>query len=84
MCFHHTGAFCGQEWQPWSASADRVRGQANLGLLYIPNPTYWNGCRRRHPHCHGDTDAHVPGATPPRKFLLTAQFDTQHLSVQEL
>lgn len=67
MCFYRIAGLSGEEWQPWLASAGRVGGQANLGLLYIPDPIYWNGCRchRRHPRCHGDVDAHVPETSPP-------------------
>lgn len=65
QCLYTTVALCREERQPWSASAGRVRGQANLGLLHIPRFINWNVCRRRHPRCHGDTDAHVPGENAP-------------------
>lgn len=61
-----------EEWQPWLASAGRVRGEANLRAFYTPTPT--DPPTHRYLHACQNTHVQPENDPPPRVKVNNKRF----------
>lgn len=85
ILWHAAGQYR-EEWQPWRASAGRVRGRANLRLVYILDPHLFNFSKPSSlTHPQRCLQSHSSSGCQPHEFTLIApHFHIQDFCMYEL